>query len=111
MNAFLSLEFKGCLSDIAEDTFAQDAARISRAITVIEQTGARWRAIRDAPYFFTAFENAIDVWPDHYDESLNSPATFVPAFWYCVTVMEPDSDTYLDETLRLKRLKRCVYAS
>lgn len=113
MNVFLSPELKGCLSDIAEDTFAHDAARVSRAITAIEQTGARWRAIRDAQYFLSGFKEAIDVWPDHYDDCLNSPAAFVSAFWDYVIVMEPDSDTHLDETptpeaieaLRLRILK------
>lgn len=115
MYAFLSPELKGRLSDIAEDTFAHDAARISRAIAAVEQAGARWRKIRDIQYHLSAFEEAIDVWPSDYDECLNSPAAFVPAFWNYVSVSDEgkDSDTYLDEAptpeaieaLRLRILK------
>jgi hypothetical protein len=113
MSAFLSPELKGCLSDIVEDTVAHNAVRISRAVAAIEQTGARWRVIRDAQYHLSAFEEAIDLWPDDYDEYLNSPAAFVSAFWEYVCGMETDSDTYLDETptseaieaLRLRILK------
>ena len=109
---FLSHQLKSSLSDIAEDTLPHDAARNSRAIAAIQETGAHWRKIRDAQFHLDAFEEVIDVWPHNYDECLNSPISFEKAFWEYVgaspEVFEPD--TYLDvppdseaiEALRLR---------